>query len=143
MRNFAFVVGMICLLWACSGSEPQQHSERELRIAEMSENWSSSPNYQQVFVPLSPLSVDNSDDILRAVFDASDDYSGLPRTGEYEYVELLCSSCHSLEIVMQQRATRERWSYMLTWMTEKQGMAELPPEDTEAIIEYLAEHFGP
>jgi hypothetical protein len=63
--------------------------------------------------------------------------------GEYELVAAYCAGCHSFEIVMQQRATRERWEYMLTWMSDKQGMVPLDDETENLVLEYLATNFGP
>lgn len=61
---------------------------------------------------------------------------GQAETGE------LCDSCHSLAIVKQQRLSRDTWDKLLTWMVEKQGMAEQSPERRALILEYLAKNFG-
>ena len=53
-----------------------------------------------------------------------------------------CSSCHSLQIVMQQRQPRAGWAYLLDWMEAKQGMAPLPADDEDILLDYLAAHFG-
>jgi cytochrome c len=56
---------------------------------------------------------------------------------------VLCNSCHSLAIVKQQRLSRETWDKLLTWMVEKQGMAQQTPEQRQLILDYLVQHFGP
>lgn len=53
-----------------------------------------------------------------------------------------CTACHSEMIVAQQGKTREGWDETLEWMVEEQGMPELPPDDRETILEYLAEHYN-
>lgn len=54
----------------------------------------------------------------------------------------LCNVCHSLAIVKQQRLSRDSWDTLLTWMVEKQGMAEQTPERRALILDYLVAHFG-
>lgn len=53
-----------------------------------------------------------------------------------------CTACHSEMIVAQQGKNREDWDETLDWMVEEQGMPELPPEDRETILDYLAEHYN-
>jgi cytochrome c len=53
-----------------------------------------------------------------------------------------CSACHSLAIVKQQGLSRESWDELLDWMVEEQGMGEPDPEQRQAILGYLATHFG-
>ena len=78
-----------------------------------------------------------------ALFDPDKDYWGLPRDDGYEDVALYCSACHTLEIVMQQRAGRQRWAHMLDWMTKEQNMPPLPDGDQLRVLDYLAKNFGP
>ena len=54
-----------------------------------------------------------------------------------------CTACHSEMLIAQQGMTRERWASLLVRMVDEMGMAELPPEDEHAILDYLAEHYGP
>lgn len=54
----------------------------------------------------------------------------------------LCSACHSLAIVKQQRLSRATWDELLDWMVEEQGMAAQPPERRALILDYLTTHFG-
>ena len=75
-------------------------------------------------------------------FDPADDYWGLPRTEGVDLVAGLCSSCHSLEIVMQQRMTPDRWDYTLNWMMEKQGMVRLDEAQYDMVYAYLTSHFS-
>ena len=66
----------------------------------------------------------------------------LRRSEGVETVAAYCSACHTLQIVMQQRQTRDGWDYLLTWMAEKQGMAEPPPDMRAEILDYLSREFG-
>jgi cytochrome c len=45
-------------------------------------------------------------------------------------------------IVAQQGKTREGWDEMLVWMVEEQGMAEIPEDERNIILDYLAEHYN-
>lgn len=113
---------------------------RAERIAEFAQNWDPEPQYDFAFNALDPsFEIAASAD---SVFDPSDDYWGLPRDVGYELVSAYCSACHSLSIVMQQKATPERWDEILDWMVETQGMARLNPEDRTAIHAYLSAHFS-
>lgn len=97
------------------------------------------PNYVFTFQPLTPETPQSQGS--RARFDPDDDFFGLPREGAYELVDAYCSGCHSLQIVMQQRASKDRWATLLEWMETKQNMPSLE-EDEAAVLAYLAEHFG-
>lgn len=44
--------------------------------------------------------------------------------------------------VAQQGKTREGWDEMLVWMAEEQGMAELPPEERETVLDDLTGHYN-
>lgn len=78
-----------------------------------------------------------------SMFNAADDYWGLPRTPGYEEVASNCAACHSLSIVMQQHVTADRWDYLLKWMVDKQGMMAMEPEDDILVRAYLNKHFSP
>jgi cytochrome c len=73
---------------------------------------------------------------------AQDDLGGLPAAPGQEETYYSCNACHSIRLVTQQRLSRERWDELLDWMVEKQGMAELDPEDRGIILDYLATYYG-
>jgi len=98
-------------------------------------------NYAPGYSALDPLTQLNNAQ-GETLFDPQDNYWGLPRSAGYEEVAAYCTACHSLRIVMQQRQPREGWNYLLTWMTEKQGMAPPPTADREILLDYLSQHFG-
>lgn len=113
---------------------------RRARILSMAENHSGGPDHGDGFNALDPLSTKGFVD-GNSTYSETDDYWGLPREGAYELVAGYCSACHSLQIVMQQRASRERWRSMLKWMVEEQNMPPLDPQEYEQILDYLTEHF--
>ncbi|WP_050996922.1 hypothetical protein [Sinorhizobium fredii] len=49
---------------------------------------------------------------------------GLPEAAGAEETYYLCSACHSIALVTQQRLTDERWSYLWDWMVREQGIVE-------------------
>lgn len=67
---------------------------------------------------------------------------GLPVGPGAEDTFYLCSACHSISLVTQQRLTDERWDYLWTWMIEEQGMPEQDAETRETILDYLKTHFS-
>lgn len=69
------------------------------------------------------------------------DYGGLPAGEGRDLVYGVCTACHSARLVMQQGMSRSRWQKTLTWMQEEQGMPELPPEQMDTILDYLAAQF--
>jgi len=77
---------------------------------------------------------------------ASASASGLAALAEGEGRESVyahCSGCHSIRLVTQQRMSRARWDSLLDWMVDKQGMPAPDAQTREAILAYLAEHYGP
>ena len=53
----------------------------------------------------------------------------------------ICSACHSLALVYQNRMTRDGWISTIRWMQEKQGLWDLG-EAEEPILDYLEENYG-
>jgi hypothetical protein len=153
-RNFAFVA-IAAILLACitywaktildlNNPTIQLRLAKQERIIEHSKNWPKSPDFTVKFTALPNVSSESEKTVSdHPQFDPADDYFGLPRIGAFEDVEAYCTACHSLQIVMQQRASKARWDYMLTWMSEKQGMAKMPEDDRQRILDYLSSNFGP
>jgi len=54
----------------------------------------------------------------------------------------MCSACHSIALVKQQRLTDARWDYLWHWMIEEQGMADPGEELRTVILDYLKEHYS-
>ena len=58
-----------------------------------------------------------------------------------EETDAYCSSCHSLQIVIQQGLSESGWDELLDWMVEEQGMEEIEPSDRQKVVKYLAKHY--
>ncbi len=69
--------------------------------------------------------------------------AALPPGDGREMVEGICSGCHSIRLVTQQRLSRERWDHLLDWMVAEQGMPELDAETRERVLDYLGSHLAP
>lgn len=67
---------------------------------------------------------------------------GLPDAPGAEETFYMCSACHSIALVKQQRLSDARWDYLWTWMIEEQGMADPGEELRETILGYLKEHYS-
>ena len=153
-RTFVYITVSLILLvsiscWAkilldLNNPVLQKQLAQHERIKIHAQTWPKTPDFNIKFIAL-PSASFSSDETTsdRPQYNPDDDYFGLPRIGAYEEVEAYCTACHSLQIVMQQRASKARWDYMLDWMSEKQGMARLPEEDRQLILSYLSSNFGP
>jgi len=51
-----------------------------------------------------------------------------------------CTSCHSAQLVIQNRMDAERWKSTIDWMQETQNLWELG-DNEEIIIEYLVKNY--
>jgi hypothetical protein len=68
--------------------------------------------------------------------------TGLIADTSFNLVVINCTRCHSIEVVKQNRATREGWKKMITWMQKTQGLWSLG-ENEEPILNYLAKNYPP
>jgi mono/diheme cytochrome c family protein len=57
--------------------------------------------------------------------------------------ETHCGACHSLDLPRNQRLDRDNWRWVVDDMVNQFGAVWISKEDQEAIIDYLAEHYGP
>jgi hypothetical protein len=53
-----------------------------------------------------------------------------------------CTSCHSSKLITQNKATREGWKSMITWMQETQGLGDLGTNEP-IILNYLSKYYAP
>lgn len=72
-----------------------------------------------------------------------DPYQGLPEGPGRDTVLQNCTVCHNASIILQNAMSRKQWDALITWMQEKQGLWELPPETRDTILDYLAKFRGP
>jgi hypothetical protein len=68
------------------------------------------------------------------------DANPLPRDRDQQMVSGRCIICHSLEMIAQQRQTREEWAAIVDRMITY-GMP-VQPGERERILAYLAKHLG-
>ncbi len=80
---------------------------------------------------------------IAQVEDEEPEMALLPTGEGREDVFYLCSACHSIKTVVQQRLSRDVWDETLDWMVEEQGMPELDEEDRQQILEYLSTYVSP
>lgn len=59
-----------------------------------------------------------------------------------EDVMTTCGACHSLDLVTQNRATREGWKEIIVWMQETQKLWDLGAKE-DIILDYLAKNYAP
>jgi hypothetical protein len=84
--------------------------------------------------------VTNEDTIV--VKDVIDVGSGLIVDEGYETVKGTCGACHSLDIVVQNKATRQGWKDIIVWMQETQKLWDLG-ENEVVILDYLEKNYAP
>ncbi len=73
---------------------------------------------------------------------ASADFGQLFVADGVEETYYTCTACHSEMIVAQQGKTRDHWKKLMVWMVEEQGMNELPEDELNVILDYLAAHYN-
>lgn len=64
-----------------------------------------------------------------------------PTIAAKDLFEGVCSGCHTLERVKVQQRTKEEWRATTRAMID-QG-AVLTPEETDILLDYLANNYGP
>lgn len=64
----------------------------------------------------------------------------LPQDPDQQFVTGRCVICHSLEMIAQQRQTREEWTTIVDRMITY-GMP-MEPGDRERMLTYLVKHLG-
>lgn len=149
VATLAAMAGSVALLTQLFGddSRSQATSRQDAEtlnssiVATMAGGWNGDINYAPAYAALNPYA-DAAQENAASTFDPVDDYWGLPREPGFETVSAYCSACHTLQIVMAQRQSRDGWDYLLHWMVEKQGMAPPAPDTREEILDYLSTAFA-
>ena len=70
-----------------------------------------------------------------------------PRTGltvapGWELVSAHCGACHSHRLVTAQRGDEQFWLNTIRWMQRTQNLWQLPDDQEQQILAYLAEHYS-
>ena len=63
----------------------------------------------------------------------------LPAGKGKELVENTCGSCHGLDVVVAQHASKDGWSSIVDYMVSRGATGT--PEEIQTIVEYLAKNF--
>ena len=71
---------------------------------------------------------------------AAQEANPLPKDRDQQMVTGRCIICHSLEMIAQQRQTRQEWAVIVDRMITY-GMP-VQPGERERILTYLAKHLG-
>lgn len=66
--------------------------------------------------------------------------SSLPPGKGKAIVQRDCAGCHALKVVTSKRASKEQWSALVDQMVSRG--ADVPDEEIETVVEYLAKNFG-
>ena len=67
----------------------------------------------------------------------------LPAGKGQEETFFACTACHGLALVKAQGMDRRQWNDSVQFMIDRHKMAELPADDRELIVDYLARHYPP
>lgn len=70
-----------------------------------------------------------------------DEASGLIMGHGWGVVKAVCSVCHSLMLVIQNRGDRDTWKERIRWMQKTQGLWDLGAAE-DGILAYLTEFYG-
>ena len=116
-------------------------SARAPSSADMDSTASAGIDFSPAYFALDPSAPIDAP-VERAAFTPADPSGGLPQTDGYDLVAARCAACHSLNVVMQQRLSQERWNYLLDWMTASKGMPPLAAEDRRVVLKYLVRNFS-
>jgi hypothetical protein len=73
---------------------------------------------------------------------AVDPESGLVQAPGWRTVAAHCGACHSYRLVTAQRGDADFWRGLIRWMQRTQNLWEIPPEQEDTIVAYLAEHYA-
>ncbi|MDH5399045.1 MAG: hypothetical protein OEX02_12920 [Cyclobacteriaceae bacterium] len=76
------------------------------------------------------------------IVDSTHVATGLKDGQELPVIIAHCTACHSARMITQNRATREGWKNMITWMQKTQKLWDLG-ENEEKILDYLERNYAP
>lgn len=76
------------------------------------------------------------------IADGKDMQTGLLAGEGLAVVKTTCTACHSSDLILQNRFTREGWHEKIVWMQQTQGLWDLG-ESEAVILDYLAANYAP
>lgn len=60
----------------------------------------------------------------------------------HEVVAENCTTCHSEDLITQQRLSRKNWDSLILWMEQKQQMPPLDEITKKQILDYLSKNYS-
>lgn len=75
--------------------------------------------------------------------DFKKDLELLPEGEHRDVVGSLCTACHSIKLVVQNKMQRHEWDKTLQWMESKHNLPKYPNELREKILDYLGKVLVP
>lgn len=98
--------------------------------------------YIQRPAPVKSTYTPSEEELFDEVKDGINVQTGLIYAKGFETVRRNCTSCHSPKLIIQNRATKEGWKQMITWMQETQGLWDLGKNEA-IILDYLSTNYAP
>ncbi len=141
----AVLIAIIAALALWPTQARRQAARQSSQVAAMAQAWNGEIAFENTYAALNPY--ENPEGAgtgatLASDFNPNDEFWGLPRNPGYEEVAYNCASCHSLQLVMQQRRNAARWDELIDWMITQQGMPAPPANERAKIVSYLSKTYG-
>ena len=76
-----------------------------------------------------------------AIINGIDVETGLIAAEGFEVVKINCTRCHSAQLVVQNKGSREHWKEMIRWMQKTQGLWDLGANEV-IILDYLEKNYA-
>lgn len=71
-----------------------------------------------------------------------DPHSGFIIDEGFFAVRANCTTCHSAQLVIQNRGSRQQWKLRIKWMQDKHGLWPLASDIENKILFYLTKNYG-
>ena len=143
MMRLPFIILVFMLAGCGIQSTATDTANQREKVRVHAENWPRDPQIVPLYDAVDPSLAVGASTGGASLFNPADEFWGLPPvdTGTHTLVAAYCGACHSLKIVMQQRASADRWDDLITWMVDKQGMPPLDADERNQIVRYLGTYF--
>lgn len=99
-------------------------------------------NFKKFSWPSTPISHANDHTDFKNTQNSVYDGTTLIQAPGVDKVKRHCISCHSSQLITQNRMSKTRWEDNIRWMQETQGLWDLG-RDHDIIINYLTTNYSP
>lgn len=130
--NFGVFVLLFCVLWLLQDGMFPNLFDPKAEVVEVDSSAVYVEPERITYVEL------DSADIVNGIHQPT----GLIVDDGCQEVMVTCGACHSLDLVTQNRATRDGWKEIIVWMQETQKLWDLG-EQEDIILTYLAKNYAP